>query len=554
MRVQAHWAEDLAVVRSLGLTQVGGEGVLSALQSGLSVLPFGSLLLRLAMLNPLVVGLGSWLIFRMTRSLFPAATSPHLTNLLALGAAWSVGLSPAWQQAASTIGSPVLAACLALVGVSLLQEPRGRSPLAFPVVVGLLACEARWTALALLGAGLLVVVSRQRLPSLGRIVSGAVAMAVVIATCLLPSLVEQLGGRNAWQLGLDLGLPESGYASRPFSEDVNIYPLLTAAFACVWLFLSPRGRRQAIPLAATAVCALVFDNLANRLVVVAACGILSARGVLGLLTWLARANLPFSRLGLRVIALLHLSAILLVAEGGRLRVAHQVVSATREWSDEAFERLPAHALVFTHSPESAWRLWAARLISGTRPDVVVVPSALLSHGTLAENLLDLEPKLHHVIRDVAAQGEVSEYALAELADARPLRVEYDPAWSPRILEHMVSDGLWFRFAPHPMGRSDRMEGIEGSVDALLRVRESAARPHGRDEATLERLSDDALQHGLLLTSLGELKAARKVVRELHTVGGDDPRFRELRKLVRRRKGQSQEHLLVNARELANTAR
>jgi hypothetical protein len=255
-----------------------------------------------------------------------------------------------------------------------------------------------------------------------------------------------------------------------------------------------------------------------------------------------------------VIALLHLSAILLVAEGGRLRVAHQVVSATREWSDEAFERLPAHALVFTHSPESAWRLWAARLISGTRPDVVVVPSALLSHGTLAENLLDLEPKLHHVIRDVAAQGEVSEYALAELADARPLRVEYDPAWSPRILEHMVSDGLWFRFAPHPMGRSDRMEGIEGSVDALLRVRESAARPHGRDEATLERLSDDALQHGLLLTSLGELKAARKVVRELHTVGGDDPRFRELRKLVRRRKGQSQEHLLVNARELANTAR
>src|SRR5690606_3891090 len=298
---------------------------------------------------------------------------------------------------------------------------------------------------------------------------------------------------------------------------------------------------------------LTFDSLANRLIVVAACGILSARGVLGLLTWLARANLPFSRLGLRIIALLHLSAILLVAEGGRLRVAHQVVSATREWSGEAFERLPAHALVFTHSPEAAWRLWAARLVSGMRPDVVVVPSALLSHGTLAANLLELEPKLHHVIRDVAAQGEVSEYAMAELADARPLRVEYDPAWTPRMLEHMVGDGLWFRFAPHPMGRSDRVEGIATSVEALSRVRDAALTRHGRDDATLQRLGDDALQHALLLTSLGELKAARKEVRRLHDVAGADRRWSELTKLLRVRKGESRERLLVHARQLAQTA-
>lgn len=532
MRVQAHWAEDVTVVRSLGLTQIGGEGVLSSIASGLAVLPIGSLLLRLALLNPILVGLGSWLIFRMARSLFPAGLSPHLTNLLALGAAWSVGLSPAWQQAASTLGSPVLAACLALIGVCLLQEPRGRSPLAFPVVVGLLACEARWTALVLLGAGLLVAIARQRLPSLGRLVSGAVAMAVVVATCLLPSLVEPLGGRNALQLGLDLSLPPSQLAPRPFSEDVNLYPLLTATFASVWMMLSPRGRRQAVPLAATAVMALALDNPTNRLLVTAACGILSARGVLALLTWLARANLPFSRLGMRVLALMHLSAILLVAEGGRLRVSHQVVSATQEWSEEAFERLPAHALVFTHSPEAAWRLWAARLISGTRPDVVVVPSALLSHGTLAENLLALEPKLHHVIRDVAAQGEVSEYAMAELADARPLRVEYDATWTQRMLEHMVGDGLWFRFAPHPMGRSDRVLGIETSATALFRVHDAATRRYGRDAATLERLRDDALQHGLLLTSLGELKAARKAVRELRAVGEGDRRWTELKKLVR----------------------
>lgn len=555
MRVQAHWAEDLAVVRSLAVTQIGGEGVLSsALQSGLAAIPLGSLLMRLALLNPLLVGFGSWLIFRMARSLFPASASPHMTNLLALGAAWSVGLSPAWQQAASTLGSPVLPACLVLIGVCLLQEPRGRSPLALPAVVGLLLCEARWSGLVVLATSLMVALQRQQLPTLGRLLTGASAITIVVATCLLPSLVESVAGRDVWQLGLDLGLPEFDFGPRRFVDDVNLYPLLTAFIASVWLFLSPRGRRQVVPLTAAGLCALLFDTSANRLVVVAACGILSARGVLALLTWFAKANLPFTRLGLRIVGLLHLSAILLVAEGGRLRVSHQVVSATQEWSEEAFEQLPAHALVFTHSAKAAWRLWASRLASGTRPDVVVVPSALLSHGTLAEQLLQWEPKLHHVIRDVAADGVVSEYAMAELADARPLRVEFDPTWTPRMLEHMVGDGLWFRFAPHPMGRSDRVEGIAGSVAAILRVYEAAEQPYGRDVATVERLRSDAFQHALLLASLGEVQASRKLVRRLNRVGDGDRRWAELKKLIRRGAPPGRDKLLVNARELGKSPR
>jgi hypothetical protein len=549
MRVQAHWSEDLAVVRSLGLTQVGGEGVLSsALQSGLALIPFGSLLLRLALLNPLLVGFGAWLIFRMARSLFPVSASPHLTDLLALGAAWSVALSPAWQQGASTLGSPVLAACLVLLGVCLLQEPRGRSPMALPVVAGLLVCEARSSSLVLLAAWLIVMLQRHQLPTLGRLVQSVVVLAVVIAVCLMPSLVEPLTGYNAWQLGLDLGLPAAGFGPRPLLEDINWYPLVTAAIACFWLALSPRGRRHIVPLATTAALALLFDNSANRLVVVAACGILSARGLLALLTWLAKANLPFTRLGLRIVGLLHLSAILLVAEGGRLRVSHQSVSATREWSDQAFESLPANAMVFAHTPQAAWRLWASRLASGTRPDVVVVPSALLSHGVLAANLLELEPKLHRVIRDVAADGVVSEYAMADLADARPLRVEYDPTWSKRMLQHMVGDGLWFRFAPHPMGRSDRAEATNGSVSAILRIYDAANQQYGRDLATLERLRGDALQHALLLATLGEVRAARRLMRDLREVSVGDRRWKELERTLRRGGPINGEKLLVNARE------
>ena len=54
---QARWGDELAIIRGLGLMQVGGEGVVSsALASGLAAVPIGSTVFRLTLLNPLLAG------------------------------------------------------------------------------------------------------------------------------------------------------------------------------------------------------------------------------------------------------------------------------------------------------------------------------------------------------------------------------------------------------------------------------------------------------------------------------------------------------------------
>ncbi len=152
IRADAHWSEDLAVIRSVGLMQVGGEGVLSAaLSSGLTNLPVGSLLLRLLFLNPLLIGFGSWLAFELCLRLFGPNQRDWAPPLLSLGAAWSIGLSPSWQQAANTVGSPLVGACLVLMGLWLLGKAANGPdsaipPFALPALLGLVVCESRWAA------------------------------------------------------------------------------------------------------------------------------------------------------------------------------------------------------------------------------------------------------------------------------------------------------------------------------------------------------------------------------------------------------------------------
>ena len=381
MRGEAHWGDDLAIIRSVALMQVGGEGIISsALTSGLSVIPIGGLLLRLTLLNPLLAGLGAWLVFELALSLFPRREQHWLNSVVALGAAWMTGMAAAWQEAATSLGGPLLGACLVLLLVRSLQaRPQRRPGYLFAVLAALLVCEARWALPPVLLGGLVTLGLRNQLPSLVQVSTRLLLAGGVVALCLLPSLTEPFGGGDTWRLGLDLELPGGARIKRPLAADLEVYPLGLAVLALIGLVLSSRGRRLAIPVAATALGALLFDDAVNRVVLVALCAALSACGFRTGVAWLQRTRLPFRNLTLRLSVVFHLCAVLMVAEGGQQRVSHQTVSAVREWSEEAFDHLPAHSLLLVSSPQAAWRLWAARVTSGIRPDVVVVPGPNVSH-------------------------------------------------------------------------------------------------------------------------------------------------------------------------------
>jgi hypothetical protein len=222
--------------------------------------------------------------------------------------------------------------------------------------------------------------------------------------------------------------------------------------------------------------------------------------------------------------LLHLSVVLLAAEDGRRAVERQSVNGTRAWSRAAFDQLPPRSLLLVSSPDAVWRLWAAQAIEGTRPDVVIVPAPLLTRGSMARHMLQVEPQLNRVIRDLAVSEVAGEYALSEIADVRPVRVELDPKWTPRVLSHLVSDGLWFRLAPEALGRTDRAIGAKTLTFAVERVLSASRNSKGRDEATLARLVDDAFAHAVVAAALGESTTANNVLRDLGRLAPDDPRW------------------------------
>jgi hypothetical protein len=170
------------------------------------------------------------------------------------------------------------------------------------------------------------------------------------------------------------------------------------------------------------------------------------------------------------------------------------------------------------------------VVRGERPDVIVVPTTLLDRGSVARDLLALEPGLAPLIREVSVTGTPSELSLSSLADLRPLFVELDPRWDARLFEHMVPSPLWLRFLPQPQGRSDRARTLDLSRSAFSRVVETAERDHGHDSsATLSILGGHAREQSVLLGALGDRESLSLVLGDIQRITEQNDFAAEMKK-------------------------
>ncbi len=523
----ARWSQDIDVVRTLGGSQIGAEHVVSsALASAMTLLPIGNRVLRVGLTNALVTMAAAWLIFELTLRLLARRRAALGEALLCASAAMLVTNSPAWQLHAGSLGGGAVAVALALGLVWSVMNRSSGSQLAWMhgAWFGLLVIESRAAALATLLALSLLAAARAQLP---RLLTGFQALLAACCSAvlgMLPSVVQALRAGGNWRhLGLAIDLPtaNSWSASEAFAE-LGWYVALLAVVGVTLGIVRPRWRVVVAPMLGLALAHLLLERAATGLLMVAGVAAFSSLGARVLVDLLRRAQLPMWRSAIRLLALIHVCALLMVAESARERGLASEVNATRQWSQQAFERLPSRSLLLTNTPEAAWRLWAERLSSGVRPDVLLVPQSLLGHGGLAADLMAAEPALGPLIRDAALDGRSGEYALSQLADVRPLRVEADHHWDKRVLAHCEPDGLWFRFAAHELGRADRSNAI-GSVYAATRsVAQAAIAQHGRDEATLTRLRHDLLQQAAVSIALRDRSNARRTLRRLRRLGGDEP--------------------------------
>jgi hypothetical protein len=260
-----------------------------------------------------------------------------------------------------------------------------------------------------------------------------------------------------------------------------------------------------------------------RLLALSALAIVGALGVQSAALFLARARLPFAAPAAVLLVVFDFTLVFVGLESSASVAERRTGRATEVWTDEALGSLPKNALLLGRSEAVAFRLWAAQLVRGERPDVVVVPTTLLERGALRRRLLAEETALAGVLRDVALTGRPGEYALSTLADARPLFVELDSGFDERVSDHVVPAAFWLRFRAHPVGRSDRVVAFERATRKGTRAVRALAREDSLEDVSATRsvLVATLRQRALFLSARRDAELALETAEGLLELDASD---------------------------------
>ncbi len=536
----SQWRDDQALLAAVGQGPPAIQGALSALLASIALeLPVGGKWLRAALVSVVALSLCGFLIFSLTRYLaLRLGVSRLAASAAGLGSAWLVTLGPSWQLEATVGGGLTVAVSLCLLGVWLSREAEAAwVPFALALALGAALAE-NWAAAAALALALTarLGVRRAALPWSRQTVALSAALFGWVAVGLVLGQLVRSGGH--WS---DLGIAFAGEVGRAqlpnqalalVDENFTLLALGIAALgACATLF---RAQTRALALALGVWCILggIFSQAGDDLLGVdpfapfallglSAVGIFAGVGAASAFT-LTRWRVPMARqsVGLLVTALFVLA--LLGFERSTHVAGRRDHVASEAWTDEALSDLPPGSVLLLKSSELAWHLWAAREIGGQRPDLIVAPLQALERGSGSEELVRSEPALGPVVRDLRLSRRPTEFALSSLAVERPLFVQFDASWDPRLREHLVPHGFWVGFSPHALGRSDREGAALASDQAFSRVVTLAEQPGSRDAGTLQVLQEQLAEHALMLFSLQDFHAASLFAEKLRLIAPKHP--------------------------------
>ncbi len=294
--------------------------------------------------------------------------------------------------------------------------------------------------------------------------------------------------------------------TRPFTLAL-VALVVTDAFASGWLGSSGSWGGE--------------PALACRLVSLAALASCSTAGLFVLLDTLIAKRIPLAKQAAAMILAFHATSVALVVEQADARADRSVLSGADAFTRAALDALPPGSTLWVDDPSAAWRLLAAQLVEGRRPDVLVVPRRLVLAGELLPPLLERERSLTSLLRSVALSGATDELAMSEIADRRPLFVEPERAWEPGMYEHLGVSHAWSRFHPEPRGAVERASDIAQSERTLGRLLRDTAGEEG-DGRTASAVAAVLRAQAKTLLRSGEPDAARRWLAR-----GESPRATQL---------------------------
>jgi hypothetical protein len=126
-----------------------------------------------------------------------------------------------------------------------------------------------------------------------------------------------------------------------------------------------------------------------------------------------------------------------------------------------------------------------------------------------------------LMRDISIDGRAGEQALTAIADLRPLELELDPGYDRRLISHTVSDHLWLRFFPQPLGASDRRVAFAALRSRAADLVEKSKFGDRSDAHTLSVVKARLRDQAAALAALGDRQEAIALLGELQQLAGAD---------------------------------
>jgi hypothetical protein len=579
------WRDDLPAVRDLGLVAVGfGGGVSTVVTQAFGLVPLGPRTFRAALGSAVALAVAARLLYGLVRGALDGAgdgsgrsPAPRLDAAIAAIATLTAALSPTLQREATVGGGAMIATALSLAALTLglrASEAGPRTWIGLGALLGAALAESPPAALAIavttaamvasrcLGASGGLGGSRARRGALPRVDAGrplrlppdrvlaiAVAFGLGITALLTAPLLLRPHAPRAWvDLGSSLSaatlsaLDTAGARTTAIAawvREISLVSLGIAAFGAGVGVLRPRLR----PVLAACLSLVALDTIlpaqvagvlsadpltALRALAVAAIALASALGVREVVARVLGARFPMARAAAVLVVVFHLTLVALASEEAGFATDRSEQLAAEVWADEALGGLLPRSAVLVKSPAIAWRLWAARLTRGERPDVLIIPIPLLDHGRVAASLIAADRAVEPLLRDFALSGQPGEFSLSHLADARALHVELDPVWSKRLVGHLRIDGLWLEYAPQPLGPSDRRQSSAAAAAPMRRVLAAITGAVVPEAPTAAVVTATLRAHASALNALGERDAADLVLARIADLLTRDPTVAEVR--------------------------
>lgn len=561
--VSPAFREDLPLVRGLGLFGTVGEGGVSALLISFATLfPVGTLPFRASLVSAFALGACGLALYELTkRLLLTNLSTPKLAPPLAAMAALLATLSPAVQGEALVAGGATVGSLLGALSLLFAAQVHAsrlsldatandpRPSLALGAILGATFAESAPLGLALLLALGLASLATLPRPKTRSTLALAAALFVTALLLLLPALLRPLasldGGGAMGRIAnavfpFDPALSEASI-SRPRALSPGELGPYLLALALLGATLGMVRRRLRGLVAAMALLVLL-DAVAPRetgsllsndplaglhALALFSLAALSALGVQAAATKLLAQKTQMSAVASVLLVTVQVALVSMAIEAA-LSSPPKATSGATAFTNQALERLPARSALLLRSRAIASRLLAAELTEGSRPDVLRVPSALLSEGRMAKGLLDKEPVLAALLRDLSLRGRPTEASLTLLADARPLLVELDPSWDARLVSHLLAERLWLRFLPQPFGRSDREQAFSAAEPRFRAVTQAATWAGRIDGATSSVLATQLRAQAASAGVMGDKEAAFTLLERLSEMAGEgDPFITEL---------------------------